>query len=202
MWVAQAGFGLPELWVHKSPQSPGVCHSHLWALLVKGLWMVSLEVGISPQTDELSLVWSEQAESWFYSGSHPSWVREERAIVWNELLGLVSKAEPVVPKQLEKPTRWPGQMHRTCQNVRKGELELFVGIVRNVRAKGFNLRVHGIHPCDRINFYKCQILAHTGLMEPKLGCCTLWLAQLMSVVSLCCCQGTLTIAVAVLALTM
>lgn len=77
-------------------------------------------------------------------------VKEGKAIVWNELLDLVSKAEPVVPKQLEKLTRRPGQRHKTCQNVEKGELELFVGIVGNVRAKGFNLRVHGIHPCDRV----------------------------------------------------
>lgn len=101
-----------------------------------------MELDISPQTDELSLVWSEQAESRFYSGSHSSWVWEEKAIVQNELLDLVSKAEPVVPKQLDKLTRRPGQRHRTCQNVEKGELELFVGIVGDVRANGFNWRVH------------------------------------------------------------
>lgn len=70
-----------------TPEPRSVSLQDLCALLVKGLWMVSLGVGISPQTDKLS------------------WVREGKAIEWNELLGLVSKAEPVVPKQLEKQTR-------------------------------------------------------------------------------------------------
>lgn len=184
MWVAQIGFGLPELWVHKSPQSPGVCHSHLWALLVGGLWMVSLEVGISPQTDPgrvLILCWESSLMGQGGKGN---------SLQWTAGLGEQGRASGA-------KTAWKtNQVIRSkAQNVEKGEIELFVGVTGNVRAKGFNLRVHGIHPCDRIyfdrnSFYKCQILAHTGVMEPKLGHCTVWLAQLMSVVSLCCCQGT------------
>lgn len=168
--------GLPELWVPAAAQVTWEPRS----VSLQDLERVS-ERSAWRWTFLHSLLSSEQAESWFYSGSHPSWVREGKAIIWNELLDLVSKAEPVVPKQLEKLTRQPGQKHRTCQNVEKGEFELFVGTVGNVRANCSNLRVHGIHPFDRmcfdiINFYKYQILTHAGLMEPKLWHSPVWLA--------------------------
>lgn len=74
-----------------------ICTSHPWAekcvtggtsfssLVVRGLWVMNLVVDISPWTDKLSLVCSEQAESWFYSVSHLSGGGKGKAIVWNKL---------------------------------------------------------------------------------------------------------------------
>lgn len=121
------GLWLPDLWVPAAvqitPEPRSVTAGSLCAPLeaISG-WSPWRWTFLCRQMN--SSVWSEQAENCFYNGSYPSWVSEGKAIVWSELLDLVSEAEPGVPKQLEKVTRGPGQRHRTCQNVEKGELKL------------------------------------------------------------------------------